>query len=104
MGWGRGVQAPAMWESAWSSSLTFLACVPFKEATCGGGGDNRGNNFISFKDFYLKAKAKIWPRLSYLCQAPIRSTAEDGIAGLGVFLEIAVQDAGFRTQGSEFTG
>jgi hypothetical protein len=33
----------------------------------------KGNNFTGAKDFYMQAKAMIWPRLSYVGQ--IRSTA-----------------------------
>ena len=37
-----------------------------------------------FKDFYLKAKSRIWPGLSYVC--PIRSTAvqQSCLARLGI--------------------
>jgi len=35
--------------------------------------ERRGDNLKGFEGFYLKAKARIWPGLSYVCQ--IRSTA-----------------------------
>jgi len=35
--------------------------------------ERRGNNVKRFKDFDLKMKARIWPRLCYVCH--IRSTA-----------------------------
>jgi len=34
--------------------------------------ERRGNNLNRGKNFYLEAKARIWPRLSYMCH--IRST------------------------------
>jgi len=36
--------------------------------------ERRGNNVKHVNDFYLKAKARIWPCLSYVCN--IRSTAD----------------------------
>ena len=45
---------------------------------CGGrrvsASERRGSRLKGFKDFYLKAKAKIWPCLTYMCH--IRSTAD----------------------------
>ena len=38
-----------------------------------------GNNLKGLNDFHLKAKARIWPRLSYMCH--IRSTAERPSSG-----------------------
>ena len=35
--------------------------------------EQRGNTLQNCQDFYLKAKARIWPWPSYMCQ--IRSTA-----------------------------
>jgi len=36
--------------------------------------ERRGNNLNGLKDFYMNAKARIWPRLSYVCH--IRSTED----------------------------
>jgi len=38
--------------------------------------ERRGNNLGDFHDLYLQVKARIWPRLSYMCH--VRSTAERG--------------------------
>ena len=34
--------------------------------------ERKGINLKDFKDFYMKAKARIWPGLSYMCH--FRST------------------------------
>ena len=34
----------------------------------------KGKTFTGFQDFYLKAKARMWPCLSYMCH--VHSTAE----------------------------
>jgi hypothetical protein len=55
-------------------------CTFLKHSTAS---ERRGNNFKGFKDFNLRAKARFWPWLSYLCR--FCSAAEIGNpSGLGM--------------------
>ena len=59
-----------------SSRATPASCT---EGISGSAFERRGNTVIRLEHFYLKAKARIWPWLSYMCFVRSKAGSGDGV-------------------------
>ena len=68
--------------------------------------EQRGDNFQGVKDLYLKAKARIWSRVSFLRRFQSRGLGADRLSTLGVRRELAlhVHSTAFEQRTNNFKG
>jgi len=72
---GQNLAVPVVYVARQCGGHSGTSRAPSAASSAGTASERRGNTLTGFKDFYLKAKARIWPRKSNLLPAVCRCRA-----------------------------